>query len=332
MKPKTVFRAVSLVILAVVVVSLLAGVFSLTTAQAQGGAWPLVNAKKAKIGYSIQLGHPYSTAMVDLLKKEGALYGFTIDVFDMKGDIPTQIAQVEDMIAKKYDVIILAPYDAAALVPAVKKASDAGIPVINSQNPLNDEGMKYVQTYIGSSGVLEGKAAGALICKFFGGKDGNWVEVEGAPGHPLVPQRGGEAEKWVAQNCPNAKLLAKDTGQWDRAKTRTVMENFLTAYPGKINLVYCHDGNMCFGAVDAIKEAGLTDKIKAIGINGNKDEYDAIKAGTFYGTVLNSADFIAVNDIQRARDILESRPILKEYISPALGITKDNVANFVAYW
>jgi ribose transport system substrate-binding protein len=136
----------------------------------------------------------------------------------------------------------------------------------------------------------------------------------------------------VAEKCPQVKLIAKETGQWDRAKTRTVMENFLTAYPGQIDLVYCHDGNMCFGAVEAIKEAGLMDKIKVIGINGNKEEYDAIRKGEFYGTVLNDASCIAVNDIQRARDILEYRPILPEYVCPADGITIENVDNYVPWW
>ncbi|MFQ5857655.1 MAG: sugar ABC transporter substrate-binding protein, partial [Anaerolineae bacterium] len=125
---------------------------------------------------------------------------------------------------------------------------------------------------------------------------------------------------------------AKETGEWDRAKTRTVMENFLTAHPGEIDLVYCHDGNMCFGAVEAIKEAGLMDEIKVVGINGNQEEYDAIRKGEFYGTILNDASCIAVNDIQRARDILESRPILPEYICPAAKITKENVDDYVAYW
>jgi ABC-type sugar transport system substrate-binding protein len=291
--------------------------------------WPI--AQGVKICWITQLGHPYGVAKTEIAKKEAKLFGYTLDVYDMK-DIPQEIAAIEDCIAKKYDVIALTPYDKTALNSTMKKARDAGVFVIAEGSDLDDEGKAIVNTLLGSNGVYEGQAAGQLICKALGATGGNWVMIEGATGHPLVPQRGGEAEKWVQENCPNAKMLAKETGEWDSAKSRTVMENFLTAYPGQINLVYCHDGNMCFGADEAIAEAGLTGKLMVIGINGNKDEYARIKDGRWFGTVLNDASWISINLVQRARDLMENRPILHEYISPASIITKENVDSFTPWW
>lgn len=266
-------------------------------AAAPTGDWPI--AKGVKICWITQLGHPYGVAKTEIAKKEAALFGYTIDVYDMK-DIAQEISAIEDCTAKKYPVIALTPYDKTALNSAMQKARDAGIFVIAEGSDLDEAGLKIVNTLLGSNGVLEGQAAGSMICDALGKTGGNWVMIEGATGHPLVPQRGGEAEKWIQENCPNVKLLAKETGEWDSAKSRTVMENFLTAYPNQINLVYCHDGNECFGAEEAIKEAGLIGKIMIIGINGNKDEYARIKDGRWYGTILNDASWISINLVQRA--------------------------------
>jgi predicted ABC-type sugar transport system permease subunit len=87
------------------------------------------------------------------------------------------------------------------------------------------------------------------------------------------------------------------------------------------------------GAVKAIAEAGLTDSIKVLGVDGGAREvYDAICDGAMWGTVLNDASFIAVKIIQSARDLAESRPVLFWQTSPAVLITKDNVDNFHALW
>ena len=87
------------------------------------------------------------------------------------------------------------------------------------------------------------------------------------------------------------------------------MENYLTAYPDQIHMVYCHNDDMCLGAVRAIAEAGLADSIKVLGVDGGAAEvYDAIRDGTMWGTVLNDASFIAVKIIQSARDLAEESP------------------------
>ena len=291
--------------------------------------WPI--AKDVRICHVINVGDPYSTAKVNLGAKESALFGFTYDVYDMENDIPTEIRKIEDCIAKEYDVIILVAYDPTALNAALKKAQDAGIPVIVEGGFPDEEGMKYTVTKIGSDGYAEGASAGDLICKTLQPGEG-WAMIEGGTGHPIVAKRS-TAVDWVEENCPDRPIVARETGQWNREKARTVMENMLTAHPGEIQLVYCHNDDMCLGAAKAVQEAGLEGQIKVVGVDGgNKEVYDAIRSGLMYGTILNDCSFIATNMIQVARDLVENRPILKEYISPATQITPDNVDNFTAWW
>jgi len=296
----------------------------------QAKDWPLSRGKK--ICHVINVGDPYSTAKVNLGAKEASLFGLQYDVYDMQADIPTEIRKIEECIAKKYDVIILVAYDPLALNAAIRKAKEAGIPVIAEGGFPEGDGAKDVASLIGSDGVFEGKAAGDLICKTLKPGDG-WVMLEGGTGHPLVPMRGGEAVKWNKENCPGVTFLAGETGKWNREYSRTVMENYITTYKDKVKLVYCHNDDMCMGAAKAVEEAGLKGKIKVLGVDGgNKEVYDAIRSGLFFGTILNDCSFIATTMIHAARDLMESRPILSQYISPSTQITKDNVDKFNAWW
>ena len=297
--------------------------------QTEAVDWPL--AQDLRICHIIELGHPYSTAKVTLAEKEANVFGFTYDVYDTQGDIPNEIRLIEDCITKQYDVIALVPYDMSALNDALREAQEAGIPVIAEGADLDEEGLGYVNTMIGSSGWAEGATAGMAVCQAL--EDGQgWVIIEGATGHGLVPQRS-SAREYVAENCPGRELIAVDTGMWNREEARTVMENYLTAYPDQIDMVYCHNDDMCLGAVRAIAEAGLADSIKVLGVDGGAAEvYDAIRDGTMWGTVLNDASFIAVKIIQSARDLAENRPVIFWQTSPAVLITEENVDNFPDLW
>ena len=297
--------------------------------QTEAKDWPL--AQDLRICHIIELGHPYSTAKVALAAKEANVFGFQYDVYDTQGDIPNEIRLIEDCITKQYDVIALVPYDMSALNDALREAQEAGIPVIAEGADLDEEGLGYVNTMIGSSGWAEGATAGMAVCQAL--EDGQgWVIIEGATGHGLVPQRS-SAREYVAENCPGRELVAVDTGMWNREEARTVMENYLTAYPDQIHMVYCHNDDMCLGAVRAIAEAGLADSIKVLGVDGGAAEvYDAIRDGTMWGTVLNDASFIAVKIIQSARDLAENRPVIFWQTSPAVLITEENVDNFPDLW
>ena len=119
--------------------------------QTEAKDWPL--AQDLRICHIIELGHPYSTAKVTLAEKEANVFGFQYDVYDTQGDIPNEIRLIEDCITKQYDVIALVPYDMSALNDALREAQEAGIPVIAEGADLDEEGLGYVNTMIGSSGL-----------------------------------------------------------------------------------------------------------------------------------------------------------------------------------
>lgn len=293
--------------------------------------WPLAAGKK--VCHIISLTNAYSSAVVTIATKEAKLLGLQWDVKDSKDvtDATQAIALVDSCITAQYDAIAIVTYDPTALNATFKKAFDAGIPVIQEGQQSDAEGMTWSATYIGSSGEAEGKLAGEAICGVFGTEPGGWGLIGFPEGISITDGRG-MARDVVASQCPNATLVAEQFGNVNREQGRTVMEGFLQAHRDDLQLVYCMNDDLCMGAAKAITDAGLTDQIKVLGIDFNQETADAIRAGTFWGSILNDASWIGVGIVQRARDAIEHRPVLKEYISPATLITKENLDQFVPWW
>jgi ribose transport system substrate-binding protein len=296
--------------------------------------------KRITVCHPTAANSPYGQAIIASAQAWASVLNVQYDYFDTKSDPPTEIAEIENCIAKKYDVIVVHPTDGNAVVPVVKKAYEAGIKIINLSQQVGADAQQYVSTYIGTDCNADGTAAADMVIKALGGPgkaQGNVVEIQGAPGHPCIPGRGTLWEKLIAKE-PGIHLLAVETANWDQAQAQTVMENFLTKYPGQINLIYAHAFTMSLGALTAIQAAGLnkagasqaTD-IKVVGIGCDKDEVDAINAGTYYGCIVSSPVFHGENMIQRARDLVNGIPVAPQVISSSVEITKDNVAGYTPW-
>ena len=125
--------------------------------------------------------HPSITAMVAGMNDEGAVYGAKITYFDPALDPVKQVSMIEDCISRKPDVIVVNAVDPAAVVPALKKASAAGIPVLMQNADTTDEGHAYTKAFVGSQSYDQGYAVGQMIAKALGGK-GNVVVITGKTG------------------------------------------------------------------------------------------------------------------------------------------------------
>ncbi len=326
-------RRLSGVILALgVPLLLLASLIPISTALPASAA-PLVPAGSSpvRICYTTNLGDPYSSALSKLIKQEASYYGYKVSVFDIHNDIPTQLSDLDNCVAQHYSAIILQPYDPTALCPAVKAAYQAHIPMVNIENPLS-QCTQYVTSFITDDGTAEGETSGLLMNQALHGH-GNVIMIQGLLNNPIVPGRTNGFLSYVKQNAPGIKLIAKGVGAWNTAQSQALMNTYLTRFGASdIQGVYAEDSGMALGVITSLKEHNLTGKILVTSINGSNQEGSEIKAGTLYGTVLNSAVFVVRNSVQRIRDILDHVPVLPRYVMPALPITKANVSEFNFYW
>jgi ribose transport system substrate-binding protein len=271
--------------------------------------------------------HPSITAIVKGMNDEGKIYGANIAYFDPAFDPQKQASMVEDCIARKPSIIAVNAVDPAAVVQVLKKANEAGIPVVMQNADTNDAGHAYTRTFVGSQSYDQGYAVGQMIVKATGGK-GNLVMITGKPGQFDVVQRANGAKAAFADAKADIKILAEEPADWSKDKALTVMQDLLTRYP-KIDIVFGQDDPMALGALQAIKASG-TEGIKVFGVNGNKDACDAIKAGDMYGTAMQLSYMVGVYTVRAAYDIYKGRQVPTKMLAPTAPVTPENVTALYA--
>src|SRR5512136_1237331 len=210
-------------------------------------------AKKFTIGISNPfISSEYRTQMIQELKDVNAEYmkaGITNDLVieSADTDVPGQIQQLQNLMNKGVDAILVNPGDVNGLNDTLKEACAKGIIVISV-----DQALDVPCVYnVGIDQKMWAETSAKWLAEKLGGK-GNIVEIEGFPGHPAnVARMDGVAE--VLKNYPNIKVLAKDTGKWDEATGQQVMSNFLASFPN-MNGYWTQDG-MAIGAMQALMAA-----------------------------------------------------------------------------
>ncbi|HYQ80298.1 MAG TPA: substrate-binding domain-containing protein, partial [Anaeromyxobacteraceae bacterium] len=153
---------------------------------------------KDTVGLSVStLNNPFFVTLRDGAKAAAAKAGLELVVLDAQDKVDKQVADVEDLIQKKVKVILVNPTDAAAVVPAIKKANAAGIPVITVDRAASGGAVAY---HIASDNVAGGRLAAEYVCKMLHGK-GKVVELEGIPGSSAARDRGKGFNDSLAAGC-----------------------------------------------------------------------------------------------------------------------------------
>jgi ribose transport system substrate-binding protein len=194
----------------------------------------------------------YRTQMIAELEEVNKEYmdkGITTDLVieSADTDVAGQIQQLQNLMAKNVDAILVNPGDVSGLNATLQEAVDKGIIVISVDQELNVPNVYNV----GIDQKEWAKTSAKWLADKLGGK-GNVVEIEGFPGHPANVARM-EGVDEVFKDYPDIKVLAKDTGKWDEATGQQVMSNFLSAYPN-LDGYWTQDG-MAIGALQAVMAA-----------------------------------------------------------------------------
>lgn len=264
------------------------------------------------------LSNPFFVSLRDGAQAKATELGLTLQVADGQDDLAKQTSQIEDFITKKVAVIIINPVDSDGIVPAVKKANTAKIPVITVDRAANGG---TVASHTASDNVAGAKMAGEFLVKQVG--SGNVVELEGTAGTSAARDRGkGFKEAIDAQT--SVKLVASQVADFARDKGLNVMQNLLQAHP-EIKGVFAQNDEMALGAVQAL--AGKSD-IVVVGFDATADALAAIGKGTMAATVAQQPKLMGQTALQIAKDIIDGKKIQASMPVEVKLVTKDNVSQF----
>jgi ribose transport system substrate-binding protein len=223
------------------------------TAVPQAQATEVPTTEKFTIGISNPfISSEYRTQMIDELIQTNQEYmdlGLTNELVieSADTDVAGQIQQLQNLMAKNVDAILVNPGDVSGLNATLEEALSKGIIVISVDQELDVPGVYNV----GIDQKAWAMTSARWLAEKLGGK-GDIVEIEGFPGHPAnVARMEGVAE--VFADYPDINVLATDTGKWDEATGQQVMSNFLAAYPN-LTGYWTQDG-MAIGALQAVMAA-----------------------------------------------------------------------------
>ena len=251
-------------------------------------------------------------------------------VLDAGGDVARQIAQIEDLIQQSVDAIIIWPTNGEAVVPAVRKAQQAGIPVIITNSNIDEQGFDFVASFSGPDNITQGARAAEIMCEKFTEmgieSEAQIVQISGQPGYTTAIERAKGFEDHLPEVCPDVTLVETQPGDWNREKSQKVMEAFLVKYDD-IDGVYAGDDNMGVGALNAAKAAGR-EGIIFVGATNFAVGYEAMERGEYWGSIYQSPVDDAQAALQTAIDVLDGKevPFLNYFDTPK--ITQDNMGEF----
>lgn len=240
------------------------------------------------VGFS-QIGSEsgWRAAETTVTKEQAKERGLDLRFSDAQQKQENQIAAIRSFIAQGVDAILVAPVVATGWDSVLEEAKEAEIPVVLLDRQVDSSKDLYL-TAVGSNLVHEGEVAGQWLVDQVGDKKCRVAELQGTTGSSPAIDRKKGFETAIAGHS-NIEIVRSQTGDFTRSGGKEVMESFLQAENGGKDLcaLYAHNDDMAVGAIQAIKEAGLTPgkDILIVSIDGVPDLFKAMSEGSANATV-----------------------------------------------
>jgi ribose transport system substrate-binding protein len=279
-----------------------------------------------KIGLAVaNLQANFFNQIKQSVEDEAKKRGIQVVTVDAKGDGPTQINQIQDLLTQNIDALIYIPAGAAAASVPVKLAKNAGIPVVNVDR--NADGAPG-DTFLATDSVASAKAVCDYILKQAGGK-GKMVIIHGQKGTtPEVDRSKGCAESLKAN--PGVKVVAEQySNMWAQDEGFQIMQNMLQANPD-VSIVFAQADALALGAAQAIKVANPSQKIVVGGFDGDTAALEALSKGVFDVTATQQTQKMGRDAVANAVKLVAGEKVPAVQLMDATLTTKENVAGFIA--
>ncbi|MFM9446047.1 substrate-binding domain-containing protein [Streptomyces acidiscabies] len=274
--------------------------------------------KKVTVGFAgPQADHGWLNAINDQAKKRAQKYSdVTLEITEGSNDTAQQIGQIETLINKKVDVLVILPADGKALTQVGLKAMRAGIPVVNLDRIFNTP--QAYRCWIGGDNYGMGFNAGRYIGEKLKGKaNAKVVELAGIDNLELTRQRTQGFDD-ALKNYPNIRKVARQAADFTVESGQAKMAQLLQAQ-SQFDALWNHDDDQGVGALRAVSQAGRDDFLM-VGGAGALSAMQAIKQdnGVLKATVLYPPT-MAASAIDLARALGQGKGVggLAEFEIPA---------------
>jgi ribose transport system substrate-binding protein len=304
-----------------------------------GGKEEEVGVKQFNIAqFYVIVAHPYMNVAHESAREVIESAGHKLTLYDANLDAALQADQIDDAIMMGVDGLIIFPVDSKAISPSLKRAYDAGIPVLIAYAKVGKEDENYTIGYAGPDDYNAGYLSAGLMNEALNGK-GKVVIIEGSVGQENVILRTKGFEEGLKDRNSKIEVVAKQPTSWDKAEASRIMEDFIVRFPD-LNGVFTHDDMLGIGAALAIEEAGISkDQIVVVGYGASREGLQGLIDGQLYGTHLQSPVFTGQLEAERILEFLDAGMKVGQQLDPYFKfaaipvITQENVEEFLpAEW
>lgn len=250
--------------------------------------------------FIVSAENPFFPVLADGARAYATEHNIEVTMYDGRRKPSAQLSQIETALARGIDGIILNAIDVEALVPAVKKANEAGVPVVTVDRDVHG-GERLA--YIGTDNVNAGRLEASETIKALEAAR-NWSPahskkpwriaiLEGVPGSSAGMERkeGVHSVLDPLVEKGEVEIVADQPGYFTKPKGLEAMENIL-ARTHDIDAVISTNDNMAMGVIKALEgadlEVGFPEGVITSGIDGQPFAYDAIKEGSLTTSIAQS--------------------------------------------
>jgi ribose transport system substrate-binding protein len=292
-------------------------------------------AADCKVGIAMYtLGAPYFAAQVAAAEDQAKKAGCTVYTSDGQNDMGKQISDVEDMVARGINLLILNPRDPEGLVATADSVTAQGVKVVVMDSSINPRAK--VVTQVRSSNDQNGFLVGQWLAKAMQGKPMKIILLSGDKGNEVGRDRRLGVFRGLVEGQLNNEgkagfeVVGQGWGGWSHEGGLAAMEDLLTAHPDA-NVVLGENDSMVRGALKALEAAGKTDILALAAADGQKEALALIKEGKYGATGLNDPDLVARTAVDVGLKALDgSLPgdFPKLALTTPAAITKENVDQY----
>ena len=257
--------------------------------------YPKVDVKTAIVGFSQseKEGNPFRIAETQSIRDEAAKIGIPTDkllVTNAQSDLNKQISDIKSLLAQGAQLLIVAPLNSDGLQPALDAAKDKKVPVVTIDRLVTSKACTDYLTFIGSNFVEQGKRAADAMIKATGGT-GKVAILLGSSGNNVTTDRTKGFKDELATSS-GLSVVVEQTGEFERAKGQSVMEQLIQSHP-EITAVYAENDEMGIGAVNALKAAGKSPgkDVKIVSIDGTKNAVQLVADGSYNAVIESNPRF-----------------------------------------
>lgn len=243
----------------------------------------------------------------DLFEQHAKELGCEVMITVANNDDARQVNQVDDMLTKGIDVLVIAPHNAQTAATMVDKAKAQGVPVISYDRLINSDALDL---YISHQVPLMGQMQAEYALK--NAPKGNYIMVYGAStdNNALIMKENQKKILQPAIDRGDIKIIAEQHARdWSPDEALKIVENALTQFNNQVVAVVAMNDGTAGGAISALKAQNLAGKVVVTGQDAELAALQRIAQGEQSMTIYKPIQPLAFGAVEAAIKLAKKEPV-----------------------